>query len=140
MPEFDRIRAAEVLVDAHLLGTPRAAEKWGVNPRTVRNYQGRLSDDVELARLYAAKLKRAEEDWRTERLRFLRNGLAKLDELVRLATEPKEISAVAQAVKVVGELQVASDVLNGDRDADSADPLAAAAPGAASSDGQPPVH
>ena len=127
MPEFDRQRAADVLVDAHVLGTAAAAEKWSITTRTIRNHQARLLADTELAQLFAAKLKVAERAWQAERIRFLRNGLAKLDKLVAKATSPKDIDSVARAVKVVGELQVASDVLNGDRDADSADPLAAAA-------------
>lgn len=127
MPEFDRLRAAEVLVDAHVLGTRAAAEKWSITPRTIRNHQARLLEDTELARLFAAKLKVAERAWQGERLKFLRNALTKLDKLVSKATSPKDITAVAHAVKVVGELQVASDVLNGDRDTDSQDPLSAAA-------------
>lgn len=138
MPEFDRQRAAEVLVDAHVLGTRAAAEKWSVTSRTIRNYQARLLNDVELAQLFAAKLKVAEKAWQGERLRFLRNALTKLDKLVAKATKPSDIDSVARAVKVVGELQVASDVLNGDRDADSPNPFAPTASGTAPPNGAEP--
>lgn len=126
--KLNRTRAAEVLVDAHFLGVVRAAAKWGVTDRTVQNYRARLANDVELARLFVERRTQAAREWHDERLRFLKSGLAKLDELVSKASKPSDITAVANAVKVVGELQVAEDVLGG-HGADPARPISAAPEG-----------
>jgi hypothetical protein len=113
MPSFDRRRAARILADAAMMGDAKAAERWGVTDRSILNWRQRLENDDELAQAFVEELRKAEEDWRSERLKFLRLGLSKLTELVGKADGPHDIRSVAEAVKVVGELQVASDVLNG---------------------------
>ena len=126
---FNRERAAMVLVDAHFTSVSRAATKWKISEATVHNYRARLASDLELKQMYLERRQRAENEWHDERLRFLKSALAKLDELVGKATEAKDITAIAHAVKVVGELQVASQVLGGDRRNDSAGAVPAAPAG-----------
>src|SRR5262245_57696952 len=110
--QFNAERAALVLLDALVLGDARAAEKWEVTERTIQNYRARLAADPHFSRLFADKKRAAEAGWSAVRLRFLRKSIAKLEELVEKATDPKFIPAVADAVKVVGELQIASDALS----------------------------
>src|SRR5438270_895291 len=110
---FNRERAARILVDASYTSSAKAAKKWKINERTVQLYRARLANDLELARLYQEAKARADSGWHDERLAFLKVALAKLEELVGLAKSAKDITAVSQAVRVVGELQVAEGALNG---------------------------
>lgn len=110
---FNRERAARILVDASYTSSSKAAKKWKINERTVQLYRARLANDLELARLYQGAKARADSGWHDERLAFLKIALAKLEELVGKADSAKDIPAVSQAVRVVGELQVAEGALNG---------------------------
>jgi len=130
VPEFNRYRAAQVLVDATLTDDQAAAEKWGVTDRTVRDYRARLATDLELATVYRDLLNKAANALSRARRRFLEKALEKLEDLVEAASKPEHITAVAGAVKVVGELELAADVLNG-ADHRPEGPLPAAAPAAA---------
>lgn len=43
---FDADKAAKLLVEATMFGDAKAAEKFKVTPRTLRNYRKRLSEDT----------------------------------------------------------------------------------------------
>lgn len=111
-PTINYERAALILLDAIVMGDKPAAAKHQVNDKTVRNHRRRLKTDRAFAAFFHAFREKKERDWKTVRLRFLRRGIAKLEELIELADSPKHISAVSDAVKTVGELQIVSDALN----------------------------
>jgi hypothetical protein len=112
--KLDLLRAVEVLADALVLGDKAAAEKWKVTDKTVRNYKERLKNDPELSALFHRKISKAQREWASARIRFLRASLSKLTELVGIASEVQHIPSVTAAIKTVGELQVAVDALGTD--------------------------
>lgn len=139
-PKFDRERALRVLVDAAQMGDRQAAERWKVSEKTVRNYRQRLSGDPSLAEAFRVKNAEVSEDWRRERLDFLRFGIGKLKQLVEQAT-PAQIRDVAGAVKIVGDLEVVAGALSVDQpgtDSQGAGP--AAPPGHPAAGDAPAIH
>lgn len=139
MSAFNRQRAARILVDAFALGDKTAADKHGVSEKSVQRYRQRLEEDGQLSALVRRLQARAHRDWSASRLNFLRGGIDKLNALVAEA-DVSQIRDVAEAVKVVGELQVASDALNvGDVDhLEGDDPSSTASD--AGEGGTDPVH
>ena len=110
-PQFNRERAARILVDAIALGDKTACKQWKINERTLVRYRSRLSSDPQLSELVRAKGRVADEHWSKARVRFLRKAISKLEQLIDSADQD-QIRDVSEAVKVVGELQVASAVLH----------------------------
>lgn len=108
---FDRDRAVKILVDALAVGDEQAAARWGVCTKTLQRYRARLANDPELARAVKATSQKLDAEWRTARRTFLRAGIRKLQELVDLAGVDK-IREVAGAIKIVGDLEITSGVLD----------------------------
>jgi hypothetical protein len=115
MSSFQPERAARVLLDALTMGDGPAAEKHGITTRTVQNHRDRLATDPAFSLLFQSLKAKEDSDWRTVRLRFLRKAIAKLETLVEGATSPDRIRDTAEAIRVVGELQIASDALSVDQ-------------------------
>jgi hypothetical protein len=138
---LDLDRAARVLVDAFALGDRTAADRWKISEKTVRRYRARLETDPELSALVLQKKAREEHDWRVSRMRLLRATMARLEALVADA-KVEQLRDVAGVLKIVGDLEVATDVLNREQPRpDSTGPWAP--PDAAGPDGAddaPPVH
>lgn len=105
-------RTAHILADAAVLGDQLTAKRWGITPRTVQNYKRLLGKNEALTDLYRKKLAVYEKQWGDEGLRFLRRAIAKLDELIAQAGV-EHIHQVAGAIKIVGDLGNARELLNG---------------------------
>lgn len=129
-PKFDRDKAIRILVDAVQLGDAKACERHKVTVRTLQNYRKRLDGNPELSQAFAQKKKQSDLEWDAQRRAFLAEGFAKVRELIKEAGLAN-IRDVVGALKVAGELQVASETLNvGDR-ADRQGPQASKSQGAA---------
>ena len=111
-PNFNSERAAMILADASVMGDAAAAAKWDVSDKTVRNYRARASNNPDFAALYRKKQLSISSAWSEDAGRFLGKALAKLEKLVEQADDPKYIHDVAGAIKVVGELRIAKEVLS----------------------------
>jgi hypothetical protein len=107
---FDRDRAARILVDAIALGDRTAADRHQVAERTIVRYRQRLSVDHELSDIVRRLTKESEQGWHVARSRFLRRGLEKLMELVE-AAGVSNLKDVTEALRVVGELEIAREAL-----------------------------
>jgi len=103
-------RAAKILVDAAAMGDRKAAERWKVSERTVRNYRAALSTDEKLAATFTETAHEAERSWHLIRNRFLRDVTEHLRELC-LKAEPGQIKDVREAIKDIGELDLAREAL-----------------------------
>lgn len=108
--KFNLERAAKVLVDAEAMGDVQAAEKWKVDERTVRNYRRRLEVDPEFSAAFLEKQREAERAWHLIRNRFLRDVTEHLRTLC-LSAKAKQIADVRQAIKDIGELDLAREAL-----------------------------
>lgn len=116
-PGFDPERAARILVDAIALGDKTAAARHKVSEKTVGRYRSRLATDQELSEAVQRISREADKGWHVARARFLRRSLEKLIELVENAT-PEQMKDVTEALRVVGELEIAREALGvsaGDR-------------------------
>lgn len=114
--KFNAERAAKVLVDAEATNDRLASEKWQVDERTIRNYRERLRTDPNFAAAFAEKARAAERTWHLVRNRFLRDVTEHLRQLCLQAT-PEQIKDVREAIKDIGELDIAREALGvGNRD------------------------
>lgn len=133
-PDIDRV--AQILVDAYLIGDPRAAKHWGITDRTIRNYRARMETDEALSSRFLQKKREVEADWVDTSKRFLARSIAKLEDLVQSAG-PDQIREVAGAIKIVGELDVVRSALKDGQQPERADqgPTASTAEGGPAAEG-----
>ncbi len=140
MRGFNYQLAARVLVDAQVMGDEKAAKKHKVGLRSVERYRTRMQKDPELHTLVAKKTAKVDEDLRPAREAFQRDAVAFMQKVVARgeALLPKcnaeqfgEVAAavkdVSEAVRNIGELDLAARILgvgNGDRGADPQAPEA----------------
>ncbi len=111
--KFPYEKAATILAECDFFGDKQASERWGVDVRTIRNYRARLSEDKHLTSLYLTKKQLLVSGWQQDLTKCLNIALQKLTELILdRDSEPRRITALTNAVKVVGELQIAADVLS----------------------------
>ena len=106
----DADRAAKILVDAAAIGDRKAAEKWKVSERTIRNYRVALKKDANLAASYRENATEADRSWHLIRNRFLRDVTEHLRELC-LSASSEQIADVRAAIKDIGELDLAREAL-----------------------------
>lgn len=113
--KFPYEKAATILAECDFYEDKQVAKRWGIETRSIRNYRARLSEDQHLILLYQQKKQLLVSGWQQDTSKCLKIALEKLAELIiDKDSEPKRITAVANAVKIVGELKIASDVLGDD--------------------------
>lgn len=148
MGAFDYQLAARVLVDAQVLGDAKAAKKHTVTTRSIERYRVRMQKDPKLHTLVAKKTAKVDEDLRPTREAFQRDAVAFMQRVIARGEQllPKcnaeqfgEVAAavkdVSEAVRNIGELDLAARILgvgNGDR---GPDPTAPEAGGPAGDEG-----
>lgn len=130
MAKRDNHAAARALADAVLTSDRKAAEKHGITDRTLRNYRAALDDDPELSALFRATVNEAlTRSWAEELdagLRDLINQLrTRADHLVHGVTG---YVAITDAVRALGEIAVAREVLRAASDPDAAPATTGAPP------------
>lgn len=130
MSNTSRERAAEAIVTALSVGDRTAADRLNISDRTLRRHRARMATDPALAALVREKVKAEAGQWRAARLGFLRVALAKLKGLVEEA-KVDQMRDVVGAIKIVGELQVATEALGTDPEARTPE---------AGTDGDPEAH
>lgn len=112
-PNFNRDRAAKILLDAAMVGDRAAAEKWKIAVETICRYRKRLETDAELSK--ALKLKKAEQDkaWADE----IPAAIASCIEFIKNAAyacnpaEPEAVHAIAGALKILSEVSLTREVI-----------------------------
>lgn len=106
--KFPTEKAACILVEAEFMGDIKAAEKWDVTSRTIRNYRTRLTSDADLLRLFEAKKKLFAESWVDDATAALKAGAKRLKDLFSDGTSDDSflITAIAGGCKVLGELNI----------------------------------
>lgn len=112
MSQFPYEKAAIILAEAELYGDKRVSLRWGITDRTIRNYRARAVEDPQLSSLFQLKSQLLEREWTADATKALKVSLDKLIELVKDDGKPEQIHAVAGAIKIVGELKIASDALS----------------------------
>ncbi|MCC6649093.1 MAG: hypothetical protein IT374_26430 [Polyangiaceae bacterium] len=113
-PGIDRERVATVLVEASLQGDKKTSERYDITTRTLQNWRNRLSQDVELSRLFAAKKKLATEEWASGLAPAIRGAIDFLHRATNDADvkDPAVIHAIAGALKILSGVAVTSRVLD----------------------------
>lgn len=144
MPAFDPHLAARVLVDAQVMGDKKAAKKHHVTTRSIERYRVRMQSDATLHEMVAKKTERADEGLRPARIAFqhdavlfMQKVVARGEELLPRASAKQfgEIAAavkdVSEAVRNIGELDLAAELLgvgNRNRQPDPPTPEAGSTP------------
>jgi hypothetical protein len=110
--DYDRV--ASILVEAAYNGEQDTADRWGITPRTIRNYQNRLEEDSKLSHIFNHKRRLFENQWATEIPGVIREGLNFLRRAAKEADpkDPAAIHAVAGFVKVLNEAELTREILD----------------------------
>ncbi|GEM83626.1 hypothetical protein [Meiothermus hypogaeus] len=113
MPAFNPERAAAILAEAVTAGDLETCRKYGISPRTLRNYRARLAHDPHLAAFFRSKRQALEGDWVTEVRRSILEGLRFLRLTTQRAdpSDPRAVTAIAEALKVMFELEMTREVV-----------------------------
>ena len=113
-PGFNPERASSILAEAEYMGDKPTAERWGITDRTIRNYRKRLLDDPQFSIVFQAKKQLFCRTWIDDATGTLKVGFARLKDLLQNGRREDAdfIHAVAGALKIVGELNIAYTVLN----------------------------
>jgi hypothetical protein len=109
---YDPDRAARILVDAAQFGDRKTAESWGITEKTIGNYRRRMSTDASLSDLFLEKKRAADASWQQTRIRCIRKGIDRLEVLFGKADQVEHIEVVSRAIERLGNLDVASKVLD----------------------------
>lgn len=113
-PKFSRERASMILAEAEIFGDNQILSKWGITRQTLHNYRVRMQSDDELLHLFTLKKRMLLIDWQQDATKCIKVGLSELQKRMPVAAseeDAKLIHAIAGAVKIVGELKIASDAL-----------------------------
>lgn len=109
----DYDRAASVLVEAMYFGIDRAASRWGVNKRTVKNYKIRLHTDNELAQKFEQKKLKFEGEWAADIPAAIRSATQfLLNAFQELEPTAENIHAVAGAMKLLAEVGFTKEIID----------------------------
>ena len=123
-PPVDPEYAAEIIVDAGVMGDRSAARKWNVSVRTVERYRAKLKTDKMLADLVGEKRKVVEHELSVMRVGYMRRALKAMGRKLKTTT----LLDIAESMKIVGELHHVGIAVE-DEQPDSEDPGAEEAPG-----------
>jgi hypothetical protein len=122
--KFPYERASTILAEADIFGEDLTAKRWRISPRTIFNYRQKSRVDQKLKESVGTKKKLLTDQWGKDCVKSVKLALRTLDEIIPRATEVLSgdleaakayaavLHAVAGAVKVVGELSLASEALN----------------------------
>lgn len=122
MPRRDNNLAARALADAVLTNDRTAAAKHGITDRTLRRYREALETDPELSATFRATLDALlTEGWAKELDAGIRDLIGQLRRRSEtLANTPEGYQALVDAVRALGEIAVAREVLNAAAEQDAA--------------------
>jgi hypothetical protein len=116
---FNREFAAAVLVEAMFTTNLKAAEKYDIDDRTIRNYRAKLAEDPKLYALFVEKKAEFDRAWAEELPGALRKGVRMLSACVEAASadplikkSPQVIEAVTGVVKMLAEVQIVSRMID----------------------------
>lgn len=110
----DYPRIALILIESLFFGDNKAARRWGVTTRTIRNYRRMLEDSSELSTIFLERRREFEADWAKRIPASIIAGIDFLGEAARKAdvTDPEVIRAVSEAVKTLAEVGLAKEIID----------------------------
>lgn len=112
MSEFPYEKASIILAEAELFGDKQVAVRWEISDRTIRRYRVKAASDRQLSSLVQLKKQLLGQNWRDDATKTLKIALHKLSKLIEEDGETNRIFAISGAIKIVGELKIASDALS----------------------------
>lgn len=115
--KFNPDIAAAALIEAVFYGEQKTVEKYGISPRTMRNWRRRLVEDAEFAALFQRKKAQFENSWLNRltvpiqrAMDFIADACSTMD--ARQRSNPEMIHAVAGALKICADVYLTSKALN----------------------------
>jgi hypothetical protein len=113
--KFPYEKASTILAEAELFGDDATAKRWGITTRTIYNYRDRATSDAKLSESFILKKRVLLVNWQADATKTIKVGLSELNRRIPIARseeDAKVIHAIAGAIKIVGELKIASDALS----------------------------
>jgi hypothetical protein len=109
MGEFNRERAARVLVEAEAIGNDqKAAKALKISDRSIRNYRKRLATDPALAALFRDYSEEELRGWHLSRVRALRRANERAVDLIEKETD---LDKVTRFIEKTGGVDMAGEAL-----------------------------
>lgn len=128
--------------------TEDVCKRYGVSTKSLQRWKKRVAADSALSAEVANKKAGRAQGWKDSRIRFLRNAIDKLEQLVAKA-DVTQMRDVAGAIKIVGDLEGMASALGVESDVEQpvrnqpgqvSEEAASRDGGAAETDEPDPVH
>lgn len=106
---------ARILAESDFYSDEDLSVRWGISRRTIVRYRQRASVDPKLASIVTECRKDLQDVWVENALANLNSALIELKRRYTTARSKDDaecIQAIASALKIVGELKIASDALS----------------------------
>ena len=114
MQKFPYEKASMAIAEADIFGDKNTIVRWGINQSTLWRWRDRALHDSKLHESATLKRRMLLVDWQTDATKTLRVGMTRLNELIPIAKaeDAPTIHAIAGAIKIIGELKIASEALS----------------------------
>lgn len=114
MARFNHERAASALVDAAYMGDKKAADRYGVTARSIRNWRERLDEDAHFSAIFREKKVLADQEWASELPSAIRSAIRFVRESAKESKlgDPRATSVVADALKILAEVALTREILD----------------------------
>jgi transposase-like protein len=111
---FNYDKAARILADSTMMRDSDAAKKHGVCEETIRRYRIRFEKDARLREMVAEKKQIQDVRWADRITNAIASAVDFLDRAAKAADpqDPEAIHAIAGALKMLGEVQMAREMLD----------------------------
>lgn len=112
--QFSYEKTASVLAETEYSDDTSVSKRWGISERTIKRWRAKALLDEKLSLLVNQKKALLAQSWQEDASKCMKIALTKLTELIKHDGDPKQIHAIAGAIKIVGELKLGYEVLTTD--------------------------
>lgn len=108
MPTIDKVKAAQALIDAAVLGDTQAAKKHNVSTRTIERWRHRMDNDPQLAGFVEEMREKQNQIWAAEIPVTLTACIEYVKQASQIAskTDPEAIAAIVSAIETLSDVSL----------------------------------
>ncbi len=120
--KFPYEKAILAIAEADLYGDSHACEKYGISRQTLWRWRDRARNEPTMSQGVTKKKKLLLHDWQGDAAKTLKTGLSELNRRFQGARDKDDamvITAIAGAVKVIGDIKLEASIILTQDDGDS---------------------